>query len=263
MTATAGDPPGRHADTVAIVTGAARGLGFGIARRLSADGARVVLADVDPSVRSAAETLGGEASGAVCDVADSAAVDRLVAETVAHHGRLDLMVANAGIGGGAPLAETSDEAFRRVIAVNLEGVFFSVRAAARAMIPRRSGVIVTVGSIFGHDTPVRSGAYGASKAGVVALTHALARELGPSGIRVNCVSPGQMATELHWAALRRRAEAEGLSFESVRDRARAAVPLGRHGEPEDVAALVSFLASPDASYITGQTINVDGGFQPR
>ena len=262
MTA-AGNPPGRHAGTVAIVTGAAQGLGFGIARRLCGDGARVVLADVDPAVRAAAETLGGEASGAVCDVADSTAVDRLVTDAVARLGRLDLMVANAGIGGGRPLAETSDEAFRRIIAVNLEGVFFSVRAAAQAMIPRRSGVIVTVGSIFGQDTPARSGAYGASKAGVVALTHALARELGPAGIRVNCVSPGQMGTELHWAALRRRAEAEGLPFESVRDRARAAVPLGRHGEPEDVAALVSFLASAEASYITGQTINVDGGFQPR
>ena len=255
--------PGRHAGKVAIVTGAARGLGFGIARRLQQDGARVMLADIDPAVIEAAATVGDGASAETCDVADSGAVDRLVQGTLARFGRLDVMVANAGIGGGGAIAEMSDEAFRRIIAVNLEGTFFCCRAAARVMIPQQSGLIVTVGSIFGQDTPASSGAYGAAKAGIAALTHALARELGPAGIRVNCVSPGQMATEMHWAALRRRAEAEGMTFETIRNRARAAVPLGRHGEADDVAGLVSFLASPDASYITGQTINVDGGFQPR
>lgn len=257
------DTPGGHAGKVAIVTGAARGLGFGIAWRLHRDGARVILADIDPEVGAAAATLGNGATGEPCDVADSAAVDRLVLGTLARFERLDVMVANAGVGGGGPIAEMSDEAFRRIVAVNLDGTFFCCRAAARAMIPAQSGAIVTVGSIFGQDTPAHSGAYGAAKAGIVALTHALARELGPTGIRVNCVSPGQMATEMHWAALRRRAEAEGVTFETIRERARAAIPLGRHGEAEDVGALVSFLVSPEASYITGQTINVDGGFQPR
>ena len=253
----------RHLGSVAIVTGVARGLGLGIARRLSEEGAQVVLADVDPLVVDAAAELGQRASGEICDVSDSAAVDRLVAATVEQLGRLDLMVANAGIGGGAPVADTSDDLWRRILAVNLDGSFHCCRAAARAMIPHGSGVILTVGSIFGRDTPAGSAAYGAAKAGVVALTHALARELGPHGIRVNCVSPGNMATEMHWAALRRRATNEGTAFDISVAQVRAAIPLGRHGEPEDIAALVSFLASADAAYITGQTINVDGGYQPR
>jgi NAD(P)-dependent dehydrogenase (short-subunit alcohol dehydrogenase family) len=253
----------RHAGSVAIVTGAARGLGLGIARRLSADGARVVLADVDPTVVEAAAEIGRGASGDVCDVSDPTAVDRLVAATVERFGRLDLVVANAGIGGGAPVADTSDDLWRRIMAVNLDGAFHCCRAGARAMIPRGSGVIITVGSIFGRDTPAGAAAYGASKAGVMALTQALARELGPHGIRVNCVSPGNMATEMHWGALRRRADREGTSFDASVAQVRAGIPLGRHGEPVDVAALISFLASADAAYITGQTINVDGGYQPR
>jgi NAD(P)-dependent dehydrogenase (short-subunit alcohol dehydrogenase family) len=130
------------------------------------------------------------------------------------------------------------------------------------MISAGAGCIVTVGSIFGRDTPAGSGIYGATKAGVIALTHALARELGPSGIRVNCVCPGNMATEMHWAALRRRGVAAGLSFERTVEEVRASIPLGRHGTGDDVGAVVSFLASDDAAYITGQTINVDGGYQP-
>ncbi|MFN8538841.1 MAG: SDR family NAD(P)-dependent oxidoreductase [Thermomicrobiales bacterium] len=257
-------PVGRDlSGQVALVTGAAQGLGFGVARRLAADGARVVLADRSEAVVAAAAEIGAGARGEVCDVADSGAVDALVAAIVAEYGCLDILVANAGIGGGGPLAEMTDEAFRRIVAVNLEGTFYCCRAAARAMIPRGGGVIVTIGSIFGRDTPAGSGAYGATKAGVMALTHALARELGPHGIRVNCVSPGNMATEMHWAALQRRATREERPFEILRDEIRGAIPLGRHGTAEDIGALVSFLASPDAAYISGQTINVDGGFQPR
>jgi NAD(P)-dependent dehydrogenase (short-subunit alcohol dehydrogenase family) len=254
---------GRLAGQVAVVTGAARGLGLGIATRLAAEGARVVIADISETVHDAAGAIRPGVTARVCDVADSAAVDRLVAETVAQHGQFDIMVANAGIGGGGAIAEMSDETFLRILAVNLEGSFYCLRAAARVMIPRRHGSIVTVGSIFGRDTPARAAAYGASKAGVMAMTHAAARELGPDGIRVNCISPGNMATEMHWASLQRRADATGQTFEQMRDAVRADIPLGRHGTAEDIAAAVAFLVSPDAAYITGQTINVDGGFQPR
>lgn len=265
MTMEAVHTSGRLADQVAIVTGAAQGLGLGIATRLAAEGAHVVLADISDVVHAAAAGIGigPEVTTHVCDVADSAAVDRLVAETVAQYGQLDIMVANAGIGGGGPIVELTDESFRRILAVNLEGTFFCCRAAARVMIPRQHGSIVTVGSIFGRDTPAGSAAYGASKAGIVALTQAAARELGTYGIRVNCVSPGNMDTAMHWAALRRRAEATGESFAHLRDAVRAGVPLGRHGTAAEIAAAVAFLVSPDAAYITGQTINVDGGFQPR
>jgi NAD(P)-dependent dehydrogenase (short-subunit alcohol dehydrogenase family) len=181
---------------------------------------------------------------------------------VAEHGRLDVMVANAGIGGGAPIADLSDELYRRIMAVNLDGVFFSCRAAARAMRLEKSGVIVTTGSVFGRDTPAGSGAYGAAKAGVMAMTHALARELAGSGVRVNCVSPGHMGTELYWNALQRRAIASGRGYKEMVAAELAQVPMGRFGTGEDVAGLVAFLASDDAAYLTGQTINIDGGLQP-
>ena len=247
---------------VAIVTGAVRGLGLEITRRLLHDGMAVFMSDVDEAVSDAAAQLGSHAFAAVCDVRDSGQVDSLVQTTVTRLGHLDLFVANAGVGSGGPIAEMSDEAYRQTVGVNLDGAFFSCRAAARTMIPARAGSIVTVGSIFGRDTPAGAGVYGATKAGIIALTHALARELGPYGIRVNCVSPGNMATEMHWTALRRRGVAAGLPFEQVVAEVRAGIPLSRHGTGDDVAAVVSFLASDDAAYITGQTINVDGGYQP-
>jgi NAD(P)-dependent dehydrogenase (short-subunit alcohol dehydrogenase family) len=243
---------------VVIVTGAARGIGRAIAERFHQDGAIVVGLDIEPVAASDDSRL----TGVVCDVSDSAAVDQAVSEVVQQYGRLDVMVCNAGIGGGAPVAELSDELFRRIVDVNLFGVFACCRAAARAMIPRQSGVIVTIGSVFGQDPPAGSAAYGATKAGVAALTKSLARELGPLGIRVNCVSPGHIETEMYATALKRRAAAIGISLEEATNRERDPIPLGQFGTPADVAKVVAFLASDDGAYVTGQRINVDGGLQP-
>ena len=252
----------RFPGTVVLVTGGANGLGRGVAERFAREGAHVWIADLDPDVAAVASAIGAT-YGVSCDVRDAAAVDALVADMVARHGRLDVAVANAGIGGGAPIADLSDELYREILAVNLDGVFFTCRAAARVMRGQAAGVIVTVGSVFGRDTPAGAGAYGAAKAGVVALTQALARELAAFGVRVNCVSPGHMATELYWRAIERRAARAGATPDEVRAEELAQVPLGRFGAGDDVAGLVAFLASPDAAYLTGQTINIDGGLQPR
>jgi NAD(P)-dependent dehydrogenase (short-subunit alcohol dehydrogenase family) len=243
---------------VVVVTGGARGIGKAIAERFLRDGAQVTVLDVDP----APWATGDRISAATCDVSDFAAVDRAVGDVVSRHGRLDVMVCNAGVGGGAPVAEIDEGLFRRIIEVNLVGVLSCCRAASRVMIPQRSGAIVTIGSIFGQDPPPGSAAYGAAKAGVAALTKSLARELAPHGVRVNCVSPGHIETEMYAAALARRAAAHGISVGEATEREREVIPLGYFGTPGDVAGVVSFLASDDAAYITGQRINVDGGIQP-
>jgi NAD(P)-dependent dehydrogenase (short-subunit alcohol dehydrogenase family) len=245
-----------------LVTGAARGLGLGAAERFVREGAHVWLADIDPIVEEVARAIEAEA-GVVCDVTDSGQIDALIASIVDQTGRLDVVLANAGIGGGGPLTEMTEEAVRHILATNLESVIYTCRAAARAMRPRRCGVIVTVGSVFGRDTPAGSAVYGAAKAGVVAITQSLARELAPHGIRVNCVSPGHMGTELYWRALQRRATATGRTYEEMVEAERVQIPLERFGTGEDMGGLVAFLASPDGAYITGQTINLDGGLQPR
>jgi meso-butanediol dehydrogenase/(S,S)-butanediol dehydrogenase/diacetyl reductase len=251
----------RFEGTRVLVTGGANGLGLGVAQRFVGEGGAVWIADQDPDTEVIAGRHG--ATGFVCDVSDSAQVDSVFELMVSQLGGVDVVVANAGIGGSGPIVEMSDAAYRRITGVNLDGVFFTCRAAAQAMIPAGSGVIVTVGSVFGRDTPANSSVYGASKAGVVAMTHALARELAPHGIRVNCVSPGHMGTELYWTALERRAGRRGISVDEITAEELRAVPLGRFGTGEDVAGLVAFLASADASYLTGQTINIDGGLQPR
>ena len=253
----------------ALVTGAAAGLGEGIARRLAADGWAVALLDMSPAVAATVERLateldlpGGRLLSIVADVSDAVTVDDAVGAVVDAFGGLQLVVANAGIGGPSDEVVDLDEAdWDRVLAVNLRGVFLTCRAAARVMREAHAGSIVTIASLFGRDPVPRGAAYCASKAGVEALTRSLALELAPHGVRVNVVSPGNMATEMHWDELRARAAQSGRSYEDEMEAARRDVPLGRHGTGADIGAAVAFLASEDASYITGHTLSVNGGIQ--
>lgn len=249
-----------------IVTGAARGLGEGIAARLAADGAQVALVDIDHAVRETAERIGASGAGAVPlglrgDVSSEDDAESVVAEVLDRFGGVDLLVNNAGVGGpSAPVVDLALEEFRRVLEVNLVGTFLMARACARWMSRAGTGgCIVNIGSIFGQQGTEAGAAYCASKGGVALFTHSLALELAPFGIRVNTIAPGNMMTEMHVADLRSEAERGGGTLEDQIERVRATVPLRRHGTGQDVAGAVAWLASSDASYVTGQTIGVNGG----
>lgn len=249
-----------------IVTGAARGLGERIAARLAADGGDVALLDTDEDVVATAGRLGAESTGArvmglTCDVSDEDAVTSTVSQVHADIGGLDLLVNNAGIGGpSTEVRQTDAGEFRRVIDVNLIGSFLMARACARIMVEAGSGgAIVNIGSIFGQQGVANGAGYCASKGGITLLTHSLALELAPHGIRVNTIAPGNMMTEMHLEDLRVSASRRAVSLEDEVERVRARVPLGRHGTGDDIAGTVAWLASDDASYVTGQTIGVNGG----
>jgi NAD(P)-dependent dehydrogenase (short-subunit alcohol dehydrogenase family) len=268
----------------AIVTGAARGLGAAIAGRLARDGADVALLDVNADVTATAELLAGEAGdaggvgdeggaragpdapgrvtvGLVADVSDETAGAAAVDRAVQALGGVDVLVNNAGIGGpDTDVTGTSLAEFRRVLDVNLTGTFLMCRAVAKVMTGQGSGgAIVNMGSVFGQQGVAGGAGYCASKAGVALLTHSLALELAPHGIRVNTIAPGNMATEMHWDELRSRAARSGTTFGEQVEMVRAGIPLGRHGTGGDIAGVVAWLVSPDAGYVTGQTIGVNGG----
>jgi NAD(P)-dependent dehydrogenase (short-subunit alcohol dehydrogenase family) len=249
----------------AIVTGAARGLGGGVAERLVRDGADAVLADASAAVEQAAARLAGRwpgrtVAGVTADVSDERACADLLDRAVGALGGVDVLVNCAGIGGpDTCVADTAPAEFRRVIDVNLTGTFLMCRAAARVMLASGGGCIVNIGSIWGQHGVPRAAAYCASKAGVALLTQSLALELAPHGIRVNTIAPGNMATEMHWAELRSRAAAASTTFDEQVALVRDSVPLGRHGTPEDIGGAVAWLVSADSGYVTGQTIGVNGG----
>lgn len=252
--------------TRAIVTGAARGLGEAIAARLVRDGLDVALLDVSPAVKETAGRLAELRAGArtrafVGDVADESFCEGTVRLTVEELGGVDVLVNNAGIGGpAAPVVETSAADFRRVLEVNVVGAFLMSRAVARVLIDQAAGgLIVNIGSIFGQQAIAGDAAYAASKAGIGLLTQALALELAPFGVRVNTIAPGNMATEMHFGYLRVLAQERRVSFETEVEDVRRTIPLGRHGTGDDVAGAIAWLVSPDAAYVTGQTIGVNGG----
>ena len=243
----------RLAGQTALVTGAARGLGYATAERLAAEGARVALFDSDEeALAAAAGSLGDGGSATLAetvDVTDEEAVGRGVEAVLAETGRIDVLVNNAGIYPHFPFEELTFADWRRVLATNLDSVYLCSHAVYPGMRERGYGRIVNVSSAtFFIGYPGLS-AYVASKGGIVGFTRALASEAGPHGITVNAVTPGLIATEGVVGG-----EEAGLFDEIVPDQA-----VGRRGEPEDIAEAIAYLASPAASFITGQTVNVDGG----
>lgn len=250
----------RLENKVALVTGAANGIGLAIAKRYIREGAKVVLADMDDSKgeseAAALRDQGGDAAYVSTDVGDKASVDALVAETVKAHGRLDIAVANAGILRTGDFLEFDEKDFDDVIRVNLKGVYLTGQAAARQMAGQspRGGTIINMSSVNQVLAIPQIAPYVVAKGGVGQLTKVMALGLVDKDIRVNGIGPGSIATEMFQNNIATNEKAlEGVMMRT---------PMKRPGEPEEIASVAVFLASDDASYITGQTIFADGGRMP-
>ena len=234
----------------AIVTGAAQGIGNAIAQRLSAEGADLAILDISlEGAERAATEIGGTAIGVEADISNAEDVNRAFAHVIDQFGRLDILVNNAGIvGSDTPVKDLEESDWNRVLDVNLKGTFLCSRAAVRHMIPRKSGVIVSVASISGKEGNANMAPYSVSKAGVICFTKSLAKEVLTDGIRVNCVAPALIDSPL----------LDGMDQERV-DFLTSKIPLGRLGKPEEVAATVLFLVSDESTFATGQCFDVSGG----
>ena len=237
----------------ALVTGASRGIGRAIALCLAAEGARVAInyagnVKAAEEVKASVEAAGGTAILCQADIADSAAVEAMIADVVKEFGTIDILVNNAGITRDTLLMRMKDEDFAKVLDTNLKGVFYCTKAVSKLMMKKRSGRIVNMASVVGLVGNAGQTNYAAAKAGVIGFSKSAAKELASRGITVNVVAPGFIGTDM----------TAGLP-ESVKEKMLTDIPLGRMGEAEDVANAVLFLASDQASYITGQVVNVDGG----
>ena len=236
----------------AVVTGGARGIGFGIATRLIADGAAVTLWDIDEAQGAGAaarlrET--GEVEALAVDVSDASSVEAAARETVGRHGRVDVLVNNAGIAGpNMKTWEYPRDAWQQVLDIDLTGVFLCCRALVPSMLGRNYGRIVNIASVAGKEGNPNASAYSAAKAGVIALTKSLGKELAGTGIVVNCVTPAAVETDI-FAQMTR----EHIQFMLSK------IPMGRFGTVEEVAALVAWLASKDCSFSTGAVFDISGG----
>ncbi|NDV87168.1 glucose 1-dehydrogenase [Aurantimonas aggregata] len=243
---------------VAIVTGGAKGIGYAIAQRFLQDGAKVVIADIDEKAGTAAEKSlaeWGEVRAAVCNVADRLHVHNLLAMALGEFGDVDILVNNAGIVHKADFLDLEESAFDRVMSVNLKGSFLCGQAVARHLVEKvkaggEPGSIINMSSVNAVFALPDQVAYSISKGGISQLTKVMALSLAPYGIRVNAIGPGSIMTDLLKAVASDKAATKKILSRT---------PLGRIGEPEEIAGVAAFLASKDASYVTGQTIYADGG----
>lgn len=239
---------------VAVVTGAARGIGLAVAERFLAEGHCVALLDIDRKTLRATEARLADPERVLalhCDVADRKAVDAAVRATAKRFGRIDALVNNAGIAIFKPILETTFAEWRHVLDVNLGGAFLCTHACAPHMLKGGGGAVVNIASISGLRASTLRVAYGTSKAALIQLTKQYAVELGTAGIRVNCVAPGPVDTAM----------AKLVHTVAIRQDYYDTIPLERYGTPEEIAATVFFLCSPQASYINGQVLAADGGFE--
>ena len=235
------------------MTGASRGIGRAIAAAFAAEGAHVVLAARDAAKLAEAvaeiQAKGGKAEALALDVSDRASVEAGFAQMVAAHGRIDLLVNNAGVTRDNLLLRMKDEEWRQVLDINLTGAFLCTQAVLKPMLKQKSGRIVNITSVVGLGGNAGQANYAASKAGVIGFTKSVAREVASRGITANAIAPGFIETDMTAAM-----------SEKAREAVFAAIPLGRVGRPEDVAGAALFLVSDAAAYVTGQVLAVDGGF---
>lgn len=238
---------------VAIVTGAARGIGRAIALSLAQQGVSVIVncsssTEQAETVVAEIKKNGGEAQVIKCDVSDSEAVEAMFAKVMETYGQIDILVNNAGITRDNLLIRMSEEDFETVIDTNLKGTFLCSKFAVKAMLKKRSGKIINISSVSGVAGNVGQANYSAAKAGMIGLTKTMAKEVAARGITVNAIAPGFIETDM----------TDKLS-DAIKEAVIKQIPLGRFGKPEDIASAVTFLASDSGAYITGQTINIDGG----
>lgn len=247
-------------DKVALVTGAASGIGAEIAAGLAQEGAIVCIADLSlEKAQAVADGLAGEAFAVAVDIRDGASIAAMVETVIAHSGRIDVLVNNAGVFGAQPWFEITPQEFDRIFSVNVSGLLFVTQAVAPHMIARGSGSIVNLASGAGRRGDPTSVVYSASKAGVISLTQSAALSFAAKGVRVNAIAPGGVLTPMWDRVDAEFSETMGRPTGSMTAAFIPTIPLGRMATPSDYVGIAVFLASDDSAYMTGQTVNVDGG----